>query len=86
MLSLLRQKPMNEDLVIRKIITLEADMKEVKERLIRLDDIEEYLGVVMSNQDHIIRVLTKLEQEMTFANERFARHEKRLDNLEQAVF
>ena len=64
---------MNEDLIIQKIIKLEEDMKEVKERLGKLDS---NMDVLINGQDRMIRILERVDQERAFTNARMERFEK----------
>ncbi len=62
---------MNEDLFIKKIITLEEDMVIVKEKLKKLD----LLDSIMEGQDKMVAILERLDHERVFTN-------RKIDELE----
>lgn len=72
---------MNEDKVIQKIIKLEADVEDIKERMATKDDFRK-----MSNtMDVILTVVKKTEQEVTMITHGMRRHEDRLDAHESDI-
>ena len=73
---------MNEDLMIEKIVTLEADMKDVKERL---DRVETNTESILSGQDKMIGILQRIDQERAFTNHRMERFESDLSMLKAKV-
>ncbi len=57
---------MNEDLVIKKLITLEEDVAVIKEKAAKLD----MFDTLLTGQDKMIKILDRLDQERIFTNEK----------------
>jgi hypothetical protein len=60
---------MQEDLMIQKIVNLEADVAVIKEKIGKIDLIDD----VLSGQDKMITILSRLDQERIFNTERIKR-------------
>ncbi len=72
---------MDEDKVVLRIIRLEEDVSEIKEKLETLPTREEFL----KGQDEIIGILDTLTTEMAASNHALHRHETRIGVLENKV-
>ncbi|KKQ27988.1 MAG: hypothetical protein US42_C0003G0045 [Candidatus Magasanikbacteria bacterium GW2011_GWC2_37_14] len=74
---------MNEELLIQKVIGLEADMKEVKQTLGEINGKISLFDDLLSGQDKMIQLLTRVDQESVFFNNRIRRlEEDRVQKLE----
>lgn len=63
---------MNEDLVIQKIIKLEEDVAFLKEKIVKVDMLDE----LMVGQDKMIKILERLDDERVLMNDRITYLEK----------
>ena len=70
---------MNEDLIIQKVISLEEDMKVVKEKVSKLDLID----ALLQGQDKMIRILERVDQERVFTNEKIRHLEMEVKQIKE---
>ena len=68
---------MNEDLLIQKITGLEEDVKIIKEKINKVDLIDD----VLAGQDKMIQILMRVDQERLFTNERMKRLEEDVQRI-----
>lgn len=76
---------MNEDLLITKVVNLEADMKDVKEKLKKLDTIEQNMDTLMKGQDLMVKILQDHRQEDAAANQRIKRLEEDMGRVKMKL-
>lgn len=67
-------------MVIAKIVNLESDMKEVKQKLRRFDGL---FDRVLEGQDKILGFLRKKDAEQASIRHAIQRHEERISALER---
>lgn len=68
-----------EDTIIQKIIQLETDVAEIKEKMKKVDMIDD----LISGQDQMLSILQRLDHERTFGNERIVRLEKDIEKIKK---
>lgn len=75
---------LNEDLVIQKLINLETDNKFLKEKVARMDTLEQNMNILMNGQDKMIKILERIDDERLAMNSKITELEKEhIEPLEQ---
>lgn len=76
---MIRSKYMNEDLVIKEIVSLREDVETIKETMSTKDDIRNLLAA----QDEMMVILKRLDEERVFTYAMVKRIEERVDTIEK---
>lgn len=76
---MIRSKYMNEELVIKEIVSLREDVETIKDTMSTKDDIRNLLAA----QDEMMVILKRLDEERVFTYAMVKRIEERVDTIEK---
>ncbi|KKW41774.1 MAG: hypothetical protein UY92_C0014G0099 [Candidatus Magasanikbacteria bacterium GW2011_GWA2_56_11] len=61
---------MNEELFIKKVLTLEEDVRYIKEVMVTKDELRGWMDPITGTLDYLVKITTKMDTELTFMNHR----------------
>ena len=77
---------MNEDLLIQKVVKFEGDMEEVKADISEIKEKLQGWDNMMKGQDTVIKLLTKMDHELSATNAHNRRVDEKLSLHDTQIF